>query len=154
MSGRPWLYRFLKRALDMQLSTVALLLLALPVALIALAARWRMGTPVLYCQERPGLHAQPFRLCRFRSMTTQRDAAGQLLSDSERLTRLDRFLRRTSLDDLHERCQILTGKMSLVGLRPLLMHSLLRYSELQARRRTVRPDLTRWAQVNVRNAVT
>jgi len=154
MSGRPWLYRFFKRALDMLVSAVALLLLALPMALIALAVRWRMGTPVLYCQERPGLHAQPFRLCKFRSMTAERDAAGQLLPDGERLTGLGRFLRRTSLDELPELWLILTGKMSLVGPRPLLMRYLPRYSERQAQRHAVRPGLTGWAQVNGRNAVT
>jgi len=154
MNGRPWHYGVLKRALDLLVSAVSLLLLALPMALIALAVRWRMGAPVLYCQERPGLHAKPFRLYKFRSMTAERDAEGRLLSDGERLTPLGRLLRRTSLDELPELWLILTGKMSLVGPRPLLMRYLPRYSARQTRRHAVRPGLTGWAQVNGRNAVT
>jgi sugar transferase EpsL len=142
-----------KRLFDVIGSGLGLALLS-PVLLgIALLIRLTMGRPVLFRQQRPGLHGQPFTLLKFRTMTDARDADGHLLPDAERLTRLGRFLRRTSLDELPELINVLRGEMSLVGPRPLLMQYLERYTPQQARRHEVRPGLTGWAQINGRNAI-
>jgi lipopolysaccharide/colanic/teichoic acid biosynthesis glycosyltransferase len=142
-----------KRWFDLVCAAVGLALLS-PVLLgIALLIRLTMGRPILFRQQRPGLHGQPFTLLKFRTMTDARDADGHLLPDAERLTRLGRFLRRTSLDELPELINVLRGEMSLVGPRPLLMQYLERYTPQQARRHEVRPGLTGWAQINGRNAI-
>jgi sugar transferase EpsL len=146
-------YRRVKRLLDVAGAILGLAICALPMLLIALAIRMRLGSPVIYRQQRPGLHGQPFTLLKFRTMTDARDADGHLLPDAERLTRLGRFLRRTSLDELPELINVLRGEMSLVGPRPLLMQYLERYTPQQARRHEVRPGLTGWAQINGRNAI-
>ena len=141
-----------KRALDLVL-TVAALPLALPVAaLIALAVRVRLGTPVLFRQRRPGLHGRPFTLLKFRTMTDAADPSGRPLPDAERLPALGRLLRSTSLDELPGLANVLRGEMSLVGPRPLLMEYLGRYTAEQARRHEVRPGITGWAQIHGRNA--
>ena len=143
----------MKRLLDVLIAGFALLVLCIPLLVLLLLVRMKLGRPVLFSQLRPGRHGRPFRMYKLRSMTDARDADGQLLPDSERLTRFGRFLRSTSLDELPELWNVLTGEMSLVGPRPLLMEYLPLYSAEQARRHEVRPGLTGWAQVNGRNAL-
>ena len=122
-------------------------------AIVALFVARRLGRPVFFTQERPGLGGKAFTLLKFRTMTDAHDDSGQLLSDAERLTPFGRFLRSTSLDELPELINVLKGEMSLVGPRPLLMEYLPLYSAEQARRHEVPPGITGWAQVNGRNAV-
>ncbi len=120
---------------------------------LALLVRIKHGSPVLFCQERPGLHGISFMMYKFRTMTNERDVAGNLLPDALRLTSLGKFLRSTSLDELPELINVLKGEMALVGPRPLLMEYLPLYTKEQARRHDVRPGITGWAQVNGRNAI-
>jgi sugar transferase EpsL len=143
----------LKRAFDIAAALIALALLSPLLVLVALLVRLRMGGPVLFAQDRPGLKGKTFKLWKFRTMTHERDSKGRLLPDEFRITRLGRFLRSTSLDELPELWNILRGDMSVVGPRPLLVSYLSRYTPEQARRHEVRPGLTGWAQVNGRNAV-
>jgi lipopolysaccharide/colanic/teichoic acid biosynthesis glycosyltransferase len=142
-----------KRLLDLAL-TLPVLVVFLPLlGFLALLVRWRLGSPVLFRQERPGLHGNPFVLVKFRTMTDRRDANGHLLPDAVRLTPFGKFLRKTSLDELPELWNVLKGEMSLVGPRPLLMDYLPLYSPEQARRHDAPPGITGWAQVNGRNAI-
>ena len=143
----------MKRAFDILVSAVALLLLAVPMLVLALVLRVRHGRPVFFSQMRPGLKGEPFRIIKFRTMTSARDATGRLRPDADRLTPLGRSMRNSSLDELPELWNVLRGDMSLVGPRPLLMEYLPLYSAEQARRHDVRPGLTGWAQVNGRNAI-
>ena len=143
----------MKRAFDIVAAGLAIIVFAPFVAVIALLVRWKLGSPVLFRQRRPGKDTRPFEMLKFRTMTDARDCEGRLLPDADRLTRFGRFLRSTSLDELPELWNVLRGDMSLVGPRPLLMEYLPLYSEEQARRHEIRPGLTGWAQVNGRNAL-
>ena len=143
----------MKRLLDFTTALLGLIALALPLCVLILLIRRRLGSPVFFRQTRPGLHGQPFEMVKFRTMTDTRGPDGALLPDAERLTPFGRFLRSTSLDELPELWNVLKGDMSLVGPRPLLMEYLPLYSPEQARRHAVRPGVTGWAQVNGRNAI-
>jgi lipopolysaccharide/colanic/teichoic acid biosynthesis glycosyltransferase len=142
-----------KRGLDLLVAGIALIGLGPVLLVVALLVRLKLGTPVLFKQQRPGLHGRPFRLLKFRTMLDAFDNEGRALPDSARLTSFGRMLRSSSLDELPELLNILRGDMSLVGPRPLLMQYLPLYSQEQARRHDVRPGLTGWAQVNGRNAL-
>ena len=142
-----------KRAFDFVVASVGLIVLAPLLGVTALAIRLALGRPVIFAQRRPGRHARPFILYKFRTMSTARAADGRLLPDRERLTRLGRLLRRTSVDELPALINVIRGDMSLVGPRPLLMEYLPLYTREQARRHEVRPGITGWAQLNGRNTL-
>jgi lipopolysaccharide/colanic/teichoic acid biosynthesis glycosyltransferase len=145
--------RYIKRVLDILLSGGALLILWPVLLVTAILVRTKLGSPVIFCQERPGKDEKIFKLYKFRSMTDARDEKGQLLPDEVRLTKFGKLLRSTSLDELPELWNILRGDMSIVGPRPLLVKYLPLYNAEQKRRHDVRPGLTGWAQVNGRNAL-
>ena len=144
-----------KRILDFTVALVALLVIS-PVLLVVTV--WlhfaNRGAGAFFLQERPGLHGKIFKIIKFKTMTDERDAEGNLLPDAERLTPVGRFVRSTSIDELPQLINVLKGDMSLIGPRPLLVWFLPLYDEHQARRHDVRPGITGWAQVNGRNALT
>lgn len=142
-----------KRFIDIVVSLTALIILMPFLLFLALLIRMKLGSPVLFTQERPGLNGKLFHMVKFRSMTDARDAEGNLLPDGVRLTAFGKKLRSTSLDELPELWNVLKGEMSLVGPRPLLVEYLPLYSPEQMRRHAVRPGITGWAQVNGRNAI-
>jgi len=141
-----------KRFMDFIAALFLLLVLGIPIAVLALLVRWKLGTPVLFRQQRPGQRGQLFTMLKFRSMTDAYAASGARLPDSDRLTTFGRKLRRTSLDELPELWNVVRGDMSLVGPRPLLVEYLAYYTAEQSRRHEVRPGITGWSQVNGRNA--
>ena len=143
----------LKRLFDLFVTFAGLILLLPLLLVLALLVRLKHGAPVFFRQTRPGLHGRPFKMVKFRTMTDERGADGNLLPDEQRLTGFGKFMRSTSLDELPELWNVLKGEMSLVGPRPLLMEYLPLYSQEQARRHKVRPGITGWAQVNGRNAI-
>ena len=145
--------RVLKRIGDILASLIALALLAPIIAVVALLVRVRLGSPILFRQERPGIDGKPFTLVKFRTMLDARDEGGALRPDAVRMTEFGRWLRSSSVDELPELWNVLKGEMSLVGPRPLLMHYLPLYTTEQARRHNVRPGVTGWAQINGRNAI-
>lgn len=144
---------FTKRALDIILVTPGITVLSPLLAVVAGMVRITLGRPVLFRQRRSGLHGKPFTLLKFRTMSDARDSRGNLLPDSRRLTRLGRFLRRASLDELPTLMNVVRGDMSLVGPRPLITDYLDRYSPEQIRRLEVKPGITGWNQINGRNSL-
>lgn len=145
--------KFFKRFFDIVLSACALVVLSPVMLVVAVLVKVKLGSPVIFCQERPGKDERIFKMYKFRTMTDERDGDGQLLPDAERLTKFGRMLRSTSLDELPELWNILKGNMSIVGPRPLLVDYLDRYNEEQHRRHEVRPGMTGWAQVHGRNSL-
>lgn len=143
--------RFVKRGLDFIISLMALIILSPVMLVVAILVRCKLGSPIIFHQDRPGYQEKIFRLYKFRSMTDEKDEQGNLLPDAVRLTKFGRVLRATSLDELPELWNILKGDMSLIGPRPLLVSYLPYYTEEESLRHTVRPGLTGWAQVNGRN---
>lgn len=143
--------KYIKRLLDIVLSGCALIVLSPLLLVTAILVRVKLGSPVIFCQERPGKDEKIFKLHKFRSMSDARDETGALLPDEVRLGKFGRTLRATSLDELPELWDIFRGKMSIVGPRPLLVKYLPLYSEEQHHRHDVRPGLTGWAQVHGRN---
>ncbi len=143
-----------KRLFDLLIAVPGLILISPILAVLAIAVRFTLGSPVLFRQRRPGYLARPFTLYKFRTMSDERDAEGNVMPDAARLTRFGRLLRSLSLDELPELFNVLKGEMSLVGPRPLLMRYLDRYSPEQARRHDVLPGITGWAQINGRNTNT
>ena len=145
--------KFGKRLFDVIVSSCALILLSPILAVLYVIVRWKLGSPVLFRQVRPGKDGEPFTLIKFRSMTNACDANGELLPDTVRLTPFGRFLRASSLDELPELWNVLKGEMSLVGPRPLVMQYLPYFSPRENLRHTVLPGITGWAQINGRNAI-
>ena len=142
-----------KRLFDIFFALGWLVLFAPLMLVVAGLVRLKLGSPVLFIQERPGLRGRPFRMVKFRTMTDERGPDGQLLPDEVRLTAFGKFLRASTLDEFPEMWNVLVGDMSVVGPRPLLMRYLPRYDAFQARRMEVKPGVTGWAQVNGRNAL-
>lgn len=144
---------FFKRLIDFILSLIALIVLSPILLIVALLVRTKLGSPVIFKQERPGLNEKIFTLYKFRTMTDAKDEQGNLLPDEIRLTKFGKLLRSTSLDELPELFNILKGDMAIVGPRPLLVRYLPLYNEHQKHRHDVRPGFTGWAQCNGRNAI-
>lgn len=145
---------FFKRVFDIAVSGSALIILALPLGIVIL---WlflaNKGAGAFFFQERPGKNGKIFKICKFKTMTDEKDAAGNLLPDANRITKLGRFIRSTSIDELPQLWNVFKGEMSLIGPRPLLVQYLPLYSKEQARRHEVRPGITGWAQCHGRNAI-
>ncbi|MDO4523780.1 MAG: sugar transferase [Bacteroidales bacterium] len=145
---------FIKRILDFCIALSALCVLLVPLAIITLFLHFaNKGAGAFFFQERPGLHGKIFRICKFKTMTDERDADGNLLPDEQRITKIGKFVRSTSIDELPQFWNVLVGDMALIGPRPLLVQYLPLYSKEQARRHDVRPGITGWAQCHGRNSI-
>lgn len=154
MAHKKGIYeKYIKRPQDFCLSLVAVVVLSPVIGVTALLVRKKLGSPVLFTQDRPGLNGKIFKMYKFRSMTNAKDKNGKLMPDEVRLTSFGKNLRATSLDELPELFNIIKGDMAIVGPRPLLVRYLPRYSKHQARRHEVRPGFTGYAQVHGRNAI-
>ena len=143
----------MKRLFDFIVALSAFAMLLAIIVIVAILIRTKLGSPILFTQNRPGLHGKVFKMMKFRSMLDAKDKHGNLLPDNERMTKFGAFLRSTSLDELPGLFNVLKGDMSLVGPRPLLVQYLPLYNSEQAKRHNVRPGITGWAQVNGRNAI-
>lgn len=146
--------KYIKRILDFLLSAFVLIILAIPLIIVGLLIRIKLGSPIFFRQPRPGKNAKIFKIFKFRTMNNAKDKNGNLLADNLRLTKFGKFIRSTSIDELPELINILKGDMSIVGPRPLLVEYLDLYNEEQKHRHDVRPGLTGLAQVNGRNSIT
>ncbi|MBJ7994980.1 sugar transferase [Bacillus mycoides] len=144
----------MKRFFDLLVSLSFLLVLSLPIIIVVILVRIKLGSPIIFKQQRPGLYGKAFYLYKFRTMTDARDSKGELLADQVRLTSFGKFLRKYSLDEMPQLINVVKGNLSLVGPRPLLMEYLPLYSNEQVKRHHVKPGITGWAQVNGRNAIT
>ncbi|MDQ0873151.1 undecaprenyl phosphate N,N'-diacetylbacillosamine 1-phosphate transferase [Paenibacillus sp. V4I3] len=144
---------YIKRPQDLILTLIALIIISPILLVVAIMVRFKLGSPVLFTQERPGMNGEIFKIYKFRTMTDEKDENGELFPDSIRLTKFGRFLRSTSLDELPELWNIIRGEMAIVGPRPLLNQYLPLYSEYQKRRHEMRPGLSGHAQINGRNAI-
>lgn len=144
----------LNRLFNLVAAALGLLTVSPLLLMMMVMIRLKLGSPVFFCQERPGLHEKPFHIIKFRTMNDARDQAGNLLSDGERLTGFGRFLRRSSLDELPELLNVVRGEMNLVGPRPLLMRYLPYFTAQERIRFSIRPGITGWAQINGRNEAT
>ncbi|AUJ68902.1 sugar transferase [Pseudoalteromonas sp. NC201] len=143
----------MKRIFDFLVALCAILILMPIIVIVAVLIHFKLGSPILFTQARPGLNGKIFKMMKFRTMLDTKDEHGNLLSDDQRMTKFGGFLRSTSLDELPGLLNVIKGDMSLVGPRPLLIQYLPLYSQEQARRHDVRPGITGWAQVNGRNAI-
>ncbi|MFD6509862.1 MULTISPECIES: sugar transferase [unclassified Bacillus (in: firmicutes)] len=144
----------MKRIFDVCISLLLLFVCLLPILVVAILVRLKLGSPILFRQQRPGLHGKPFNLYKFRTMLDKRDSNGELLPDQNRLTIFGEVLRKYSFDELPQLINVVRGDLSLVGPRPLLMEYLPLYSSKQAKRHNVKPGITGWAQINGRNSIT
>ncbi len=143
----------IKKSFDISCSLLGLLILCPVILFVSILIRLKLGSPIIFKQQRPGLHGKPFYIYKFRSMTNETDEYGELLPNHMRLTKFGKILRKTSLDELPQLLNVLKGDISLVGPRPLLMNYLDLYTPEQSKRNNVRPGITGWAQVNGRNAI-
>ncbi|MCM3222905.1 sugar transferase [Bacillus cereus] len=144
----------MKRLFDFVVCSLLCTVMVVPFVIIALLVKIKLGSPIIFKQKRPGLYCKPFYIYKFRTMTDKVDRNGKLMPDDERLTKFGKFLRKYSLDEIPQLINVLKGDISLVGPRPLLMEYIPLYTKEQARRHTVRPGITGWAQVNGRNSIT
>jgi sugar transferase EpsL len=143
----------MKRIFDVSIAVILLVCFSPIMAVIAILVRWKLGSPIIYKQKRPGLYGNPFFIYKFRTMTDERGMNGQLLPDYLRLTSFGKFLRKYSLDELVQLLNVIKGELSIVGPRPLLMEYLPLYTKEQAKRHLVKPGITGWAQVQGRNSI-